>query len=1553
MAHKALRIQGLRKDISNPYDPSNMDTDVPFGMKDASGTVIGKRSIASLLPGETSTHYLTYDCHRRIKECDLKGDNYECVSCRSLGGGNCVKASAKLKTDAKIQSDGVCVPLNDKHQLLAEAVNPFTTIEEAYLHNEEEETMTGSVAYLTRKMGCIDASLVRKDPAIISQKPQLEPIIGCTDIIMCGGRGVGAPLHPVTKYPIESVEDIDFDISDMASSMTCYCEAGYTADRDPISGVPFCKITEGGVPQKEIGMGCPVVFYTGNSKGCLCDDSIQVRLEEILEVRLDDTGSDYEKSYADAARNLSVILERYENLRMYTTKDACLPKPGVDPRMSATGYSYATSLFGLAPEITAFNGGHLMTGGLLRESAMDADGNWHSRIEDNEEGKLVVSESVGGVVPYAGTGSVAAHVWNGDRLNDNGLIGAGGGKFTKHPNASMRVVPLPHSNLPGFGIDSMDHAVGIVASKGRVYPECVYGRKGASSNHPDKDRRGAKKDDEDGSYLLDSTVKDYDFYKDSPLARLRTTHDSGICATAYVIPSVHRAIQEKPDANADDIANKIVPLMHYRPLAKRAAHTPIEAILRSSIISASSRDGIIKGQLCYEGSIASQFSQLSVVAGKFDTLAQLLMDYHFPGLNGDGREKTGGIKARDVFSMRNNEELKEIGGLLIQPVTIEGEGFSSTFSRFGEKILSTNSPKIIDHYKVGPTAHKHTVEENQAKHLFPAPPTAWRIVSNEGTFFSGRGLNNGVVGTGMRNAEKDASKFSDGRKPEAFSAVVMSGDGVLMHGESAPTLRPMEIPACSLPENTWFERRDSVNARGNAGDATTLKLLNNAYSSVTSGNIHSILNATTDIKTSFNTYAPAKPYYKHYDPPETHIDFWLGLAGPTIPIIGPAFFGFTDKSILAMEYRKTGTAGSLHHIVPLKFHVEDDLWQQCKVTVDGGAKVIPPTMALFESELRLRTLSSEGFVRPEILPHRFRGDWGLSPHTAGHYMYGIYSPPCIREETGQAYGYPCSGALSQYLTMLVPKTTGANSHSSYTKQTLKKIINQKMKEIPNSVGEILPANNQGPDIVMENIFDKIGALAKDEKCNCTCGLFCPKNHAGGRSEVAPIAAVPSRGNRHSRFALMTCLPRNDIHLVTALLRAQTGDKAILNEIGRIRGNGKRAKLKAVVENGWGLETQAILAPNRWAAFRRNIAYTPYSTRVAQNLAGTLTEKLHENTPAKFDRKADIMGKNGLADLIDKNTVLEDSDTLAGVPPSDSEILNFIKNAASPGQEGARARRILDFFESATGSSPSTFNVGSFCPHAEGPKDVVAVYATPVLTSVSTPAATINEGLSKQTIMITQSSLSGDLSYGNKRLKRKIEEEVDKFTPSSLLFNSSDYYVSEAVTLYEASKNIPRIMRRIHLLPVNITYHGGFESGQTAAGAACSRGVELIYRDFIKPAIVAEDGGVTTSLEGVRLKAPEPFDDLSVRGYFSTDAYSLKKFAHHHHYGYEGLMSRNFYGRERSKTVPEGELKDRFPFVCQSDRGTFPPMRDGTMQVLALVEMGIMSDKATGRTITQE
>nr|BDT63068.1 MAG: wsv209-like protein [Trachysalambria curvirostris nimavirus] len=1604
MAHNALRITGLLSDVSNPYDPANTDPEAPLGLKDVSGNVIGKGIVASLLPGEISSHYLSYDCHKRIKECKVGGGNQECVSCQSLGGGLCTKASTELRDKYDLKADGICLPLSKNNHFLTGRTdtNPFTTAEEAYLQHEGIDSdkpsaiisrgTSGGVSYLTKKRGCVDSSIVRKDQDLLNSYPFLEPYLGCTDIVMCGGRGVGYPLHPNTNKPIYTVEDINFDIINLAPNMTCQCEDGYVQKIDPATKIPTCVSVDGGLQYKEQGEGCPVVFYTGDSRGCLCDHSTQVRLNDVSGIESADSTSDYGQGFVDAAKELIEITSRYENLKPYTTKDACLPRPGVDPRMSAMGYSYATTLFGLAPEITAFNGGHLMTGGLLRESAMDEAGHWHSRIEDNEPGKIVMSESLGGVVPYAGTGSVAAHAWNGDNLNDNGLVGTGGGAFTQNPNASLRVVPLPHSSLPGFGSDSIDHAVGIVASRGRVYPQRVYMRKG-DSHYDGPDRRNANADDsKESSFMIDSTSSSsIDFYRDSPLAVLRSTHDSGICATAYVVPSIHRAIKEKPDATKDIVANKILPMMHYRPFAKRVAHTPLETIFKHSVVTARTREEISdssKNKRVQERDIQA-FLRLPAAKGRRDLAVLMMIDYFFPNLNGDGKERSGGVLARSAFNLPDNEKLIEIGGLIVQPVTIASEKYSSTFSRFGEKILSSNSPRIIDHYKVGPTAHRYKVNEDEAGCLFAQPPTAWRIASNEGTFFSGRGLNNGVVGTGMRESEVHAARSYHFLKPEAFAATVMTGDGVLMYGESAPLLRPMEIPACSLPESTWFEGRDGVNKRGDPGDFNNLKSINNAYASVIGGKVTATLNANSSIEKDFNTYAPAKPYYSTYKNPLGKTSTWIDLMGLILPI-APMRTNWKEitKIILELEARATRTIGSFHRKVPLKFFVEDDLWQQCKVTEANGPLFIPPPMCLFESSLRVRTVASESFVRPGLAPNRYRADWGMSPHTAGHYFNGIYSPPCIREETGQAYGYPCSGALNQYLTLMVPKPLGPESHSSFTKESFKARIDSEMRSIPETQGQRDPHMTQNPPL--RNIFDKIGDMGRKERCNCTNGIFCPRLHGGGRSNKAPIAALPSRGNRHCRFALMTTTPKNDLHLFASLLRAQSGDTAILDLVGRTRLNGKAPFLSKVSEGGWGLDVKAMISPNRWSAFRRNIAYTPYSSRRANSIASVLRKDLFDNTRATFDRKAKTLGPYGLTDLVGKEDLLEDDETQTGVPHPDSDILNIVEKASISGESGAKARRILDFLESATGAAPSTFNVGSFCPHAEGAKDIVAMYATPIYTTVCTPSATVREGPGKSTWdsnvvggelvamsssgnLLAESSSTGNSDsssvsiegHSGKRKVRVVLEEdaefvrLDKFgkaidNPRETTLSFPGVYIDDpqrvdAVELYEASKNTSRIMRRIHLLPINTPYHGGFECGQMAAEAACTRGVDLAYRDFMKPPM-EETAEVTTSLDGVRMKAPEPFDDLSTRGFRSLDSFSLRKFAHHHHYGYEALMSRSYYDRAGGHEVPEGELKSRFPFICQSDRGTFPPKRDGTMQPLAMVEMGVIPESSTGKTI---
>ncbi|AUO15228.1 WSSV470 [White spot syndrome virus] len=69
----------------------------------------------------------------------------------------------------------------------------------------------------------------------------------------------------------------------------------------------------------------------------------------------------------------------------------------------------------------------------------------------------------------------------------------------------------------------------------------------------------------------------------------------------------------------------------------------------------------------------------------------------------------------------------------------------------------------------------------------------------------------------------------------------------------------------------------------------------------------------------------------------------------------------------------------------------------------------------------------------------------------------------------------------------------------------------------------------------------------------------------------------------------------------------------------------------------------------------------------------------------------------MTDIVSNDILMEDYERLPGVPPAEAEIFHIIRDAAKTGQEGAKARRIVDFFESSHGVTASTFNVGTFSP----------------------------------------------------------------------------------------------------------------------------------------------------------------------------------------------------------------------------------------------------------------
>lgn len=1376
--------------VTDPFDPANV--------QELAATAAYPSQTISLLPREFRHQYATFDCSKRIKLCKL-GNNHDCSACRSLGGGECIVPSAGLdiSDDEPINGMGVCVPRDEAMDYATGrlSINPRTTVVAAALVS----LPNGKGNVLAKSTDCVDSSLVRKNPASLSEYPLEAPVMNCDDIVACGGKGVGYPVHPRTGRAITVVDDIDFDLNQLASiHASCLCEPGYVQSRD-VSGRPSCVVSEGGVLEKNSDWGCPVIFDTGESSGCLCDPATQLRLADVLSEVPGIYGTDYGVQFIDAAKGLLKALRQARR----SILDACIPRPGVDDRVAAMGYAYAPHLFGESEELTCFNGGHLMSGGIVRRGAVTRDGEWSSRIESAEIGRVVMSDSLGGVTPYMGTGAVAAHEWGGHSLNDNNLTGPGGEpNFTVHPNAVLRVVPPPRSGIPGWGADSMDHAVGLIASQGRVYPMGVHGRVNYDSNrtsgaaHP----RGATLRT-DSTYLGLEDADPEKLAEESPLGRARAAHDSGICATAFIVPTA------QPSSNGDD---PMLPLIHVRPMARALGFTPLVRVFK--------------------------------VACAGVGVAKL-----FPSLHGDET----GLDVEEVERRLESIGSDGLGALLVQPTTISGGGKSSLFARFGEEMLAANSPKIIDHYAVGPSERNQRVswDEQEAKRCFALPPTAGRIVSNETGFFSGRGLPSGVPGTGFMN--------SAGGTVDFFASAVLSADSVLMNGFTSIS-RPQTLPVSTPPEWVWHEPRSPARANARASSVSVLSAIRNKYADITSNRL--IGHLTVDKDNFRNTYNPPKPSFwrrdRHGEKVISKVLTDLSIVYPLLNTIPLALMA-TDHSV-----------GPAHAVVPVKFHAADERWRQGTVKTGELPRIIPPSMALLESSFRVRTLASEGFVRPEVVPPYQRADWATNTHTAGHYLSGLFSPLSIAEETGQTDRYPCTGALPQYITMLVPRARGPGSHLTSSEHAIRQAL-----------------ESRSP-------LDSLSNLAKKENCNCTSDIFCTRTNSDQTHFGKTVAAVPSRGNRHAPFLLNSSLPKNDPEHVSAVLMAQAGDVGILKEVGR-RGR-VNAPLGSTVRKGWHKNTKFPLAANRWQAMRTNIAWTPYSTRPEVEARSNLVERSMD-----VDRTNTRTMGGGRLDLPNIDQLERNESRYSNESP------DFVDRAKLPGLAGAIGRRQLDFFESSNGVVPSTMAVGTFSPWAEGSGDVVAIYGTPLFSRPKlTAAAAAAEGNVER----------------RKRTRNKRSADGAPIDPHPLNESANN------------NNNIPRAMRKIHTMIVNAPTMNGYASGQTAAEAALTRGRELWYASYVKPAV---NPAATTSMEGIRAKAAEPFDDLALRDFATLDRATLAKFCHHHHYGLDGLVSLHY---------AEPVRVSQFPFSCQSDRRPFPPTRRGRIQPSALVEMGAIDNK---------
>ncbi|AUO15227.1 WSSV469 [White spot syndrome virus] len=161
-------------------------------------------------------------------------------------------------------------------------------------------------------------------------------------------------------------------------------------------------------------------------------------------------------------------------------------------------------------------------------------------------------------------------------------------------------------------------------------------------------------------------------------------------------------------------------------------------------------------------------------------------------------------------------------------------------------------------------------------------------------------------------------------------------------------------------------------------------------------------------------------------------------------------------------------------------------------------------------------------------------------------------------------------------------------------------------------------------------------------------------------------------------------------------------------------------------------------------------------------------------------------------------------------------------------------------------------------------------------TISAGSATINEGASIEptdgsevVVEVVNSNMEmlGGSTAGSTKKRRlsisdyvDLEEDAEVFTINKqgkatenlrVRTSSSSKYVEGGQKTWSVSmkrvKRVPRVMRRVHVLPVLTPYHGGFEScAPTAAQSACTRGVEITYVDFMRPSDLS---GTKTTLEG--------------------------------------------------------------------------------------------------------
>lgn len=435
------------------------------------------------------------DCEEEFVPCDPSVINRaQCIKCKTIGS-RCVDVSGTKIVSLDGNNDdessdtfppqfGICLPSENIGDF-----NPHTT----------------SIVVGVKKIGdrqFAHATTHCKDNDIVTKRTDDDDDDGlyyfhrpCDKIVACQPNGL--IRHPFRDdVLITDSSQIDFDLNQTA----CQCPEGYTSSNNQ------CKKNQQ-IPR------CQVYWASSAANDrnykCVCNPALQINATAIVDESFDTTYSAYSQ---ENLRNVRFLLDE-----ILQGCDMCLPLPGVTSKNAAFSYNcLAEKTAGVTPQRSY--GGHLVESLLLVKDGILDTGVYRQSVYAR-----------GGVITTRGKGHVSAYLEGMDYYNNKDYILSGGGE---PPNSSIRVMRAAPFGVHGLGEESGDHALGLLASAGRVYPGGVYSRSGGMERTAD---------DRQITTFISSSGHD---------SFMQRINDPGIVAGAFLVPRIfYRGEEESSVGN--------------------------------------------------------------------------------------------------------------------------------------------------------------------------------------------------------------------------------------------------------------------------------------------------------------------------------------------------------------------------------------------------------------------------------------------------------------------------------------------------------------------------------------------------------------------------------------------------------------------------------------------------------------------------------------------------------------------------------------------------------------------------------------------------------------------------------------------------------------------------------------------------------------------------------------------------------------------------------------------------------------------------------------------